>query len=323
VKHQPSRPLSPTTTLLHSLTQANSSLIETKSNLKALRKAHKNTLSELRKEIERHRGLIGNDRGEERAFRRNLALRESIKRAEEESEEMANQLTSLERLPARIKSEWNAKKKTWQVDKKRLQVAQAKAAEEKSNADRQATAVVSESTSLFAKKDKLSARLSKLRVDLGKLDSENADGSDTKEKKLAEREAIERHRESREKEYLTAIQRREIGIRDYALRSHQNWSAYYALETAALQQQQHTPSPADVLSDGGIVVPPGFQDLGATSSYPAANMHHHHINNRERSSSLFSDGSVITNVSELGDHVGFVPAFESVSVAMVGAEQRR
>lgn len=314
MKHQPSRPLSPTTTLLHSLTQAKSSLIETKSNLKALRKAHKNTLSELRKEIERHRGLIGNDRGEERAFRRNLALRESIKRAEEESEEMASQLTSLERLPTRTKSEWNAKKKTWQVDKKRLLVAQTKATEEKSNADRQATAVVSESASLSAKKDKLSARLSKLRVDLGKLDSENSDGSDTKEKKLAEREAIEKHRESREKEYLTAIQRREIGIRDYTLRSHQNWSAYYALETAALQQQ-HTPSPADVLSGGGVVVPPGFP------SYPAANMPH--INSRERSSSLFSDGSVITNVSELGDHAGFEPAFEPVSVAMVGGGAKR
>ena len=318
MKHQPSRPLSPTTTLLHSLTQANSSLIETKSNFKALRKTHKNTLSELRKEIERHRGLIGNDRGEERAFRRNLALRESIKRAEEESEEMANQLTSLERLPTRIKSEWNSKKKTWQVDKKRLLAAQVKATEEKSNADRQATAVVSESTSLSAKKDKLSARLSKLRVDLGKLDSENSDGSDTKEKKLAEREAIEKHRESREKEFRGAIQHYENGTRDYTLRSQQNWSAYYALETAALQQQQqHTPSPADVLSAGGVVVPPGFP------SYPAAANMHHHINSRERSSSLFSDGSVITNVSELGDHAGFVPAFEPVSVAMVGGGAKK
>ncbi|KAF8545436.1 hypothetical protein BDD12DRAFT_693969, partial [Trichophaea hybrida] len=236
VKHQPSRPLSPVTTLLHSLAQAKTCLTETKSNLKSVRKTHKAALSELRKEIEKHRGLIGNDRGEERAFRRNLALRESIKRAEEETEVMEKQLADLQQPPEKLKPEWEAKKKQWQAEKRRLATAQTKAAEEKANADRQATAVESELTSLSSKKEKLMARLTKLNVDLGRLDSANLEGSDTKEKKQAQREQSEERRERLEKEYLDAIQRLETRIEEYAAQSRSNWAAYYALENATPQQ---------------------------------------------------------------------------------------
>ncbi|KAA8910099.1 hypothetical protein FN846DRAFT_775504 [Sphaerosporella brunnea] len=306
VKHQqPSRPLSPITTLLHSLTQANALLAEKKSNLKSMRKAHKTALSEVRKEMEKHRGLIGNDRGEERAFRRNLALREQIKRAEEETEQMAAELADLQHLPDKLKPEWESKKKQWQAEKRRLSAALAKATEEKANADRQAAAVESEAAALATKKEKLQARLTKLRVDLGKLDSANSEGSDTKEKKQAEREATELHRKNLEKEYNDAIERLETRIAEYTRIAQENWSTYYALEQAAADMQ---PLPGSS-GHNSLVLPFGMvphdhsQNLQMSGSAGTPG--------RERSMSLFSDGSVITNLSELGHaNTGTIPAFE-------------
>ena len=296
VNHQPSRPLSPVTTLLNSLAQAKTCLAETKSNLKSIRKTHKAALSELRKEIEKHRGLIGNDRGEERAFRRNLALRESIKRAEEETEVMEKQLADLQQPPEKLKPEWEIKKKQWQAEKHRLAAAQTKAAEEKANADRKAAAVESELAILSSKKEKLMARLTKLNVDLGKLDSANSEGSDTKEKKQAEREASEERRERLEKEYLDAIHRLETRIEEYGAQSRSNWAAYYALESTTPQQ---------TVTD--VPIPSSAQGCGSL------------ISNRERSSSLFSDGSVITNLSELGNP-GVLPAFGPIPNRHASAE---
>lgn len=254
-------------------------------------------LSEIRKEIEKHRVLIGNDRGEERAFRRNLALRESIKRAEEENEEMTKSLADLQGVPDKMKPEWEAKKKQWQSEKRRLAAAQEKAAKEKALADRQAMAVESEVATLLAKKEKMLARLTKLRVDLGRLDSENSEGSETKEKKQAEREASEKHRQQLEQEYLDAIHRLETRINDYSVRSHENWATYYALENAALQQQQLLQQQADLAS------------MIMADSHPVSSLAS--LANRERSSSMFSDGSVVTNLSDLGNS-GFVPAFEPI-----------
>ncbi|KAI5853929.1 hypothetical protein BZA05DRAFT_336361 [Tricharina praecox] len=304
-QQQPSRPLSPVTTLLHSLAQANSSLAETKGNLKSIRKAHKTALSEIRKEIEKHRGLIGNDRGEERAFRRNLALRESIKRAEEEAEQMSIQMKDLQNLPDKMKPEWEAKKKQWQAEKRRLSTAQAKAAEDKANADRQASAVESEVASLAAKKEKMMARLTKLRVDLGKLDSENSEGSDTKERRQAEREAAEMHRQAVESEYLGAIQRLEARINEYAVRSHENWGDYYAQNAALQQIAAEMPLPSSAHGSANIMLPFGMIPHDAHST---PNLH----SSRERSMSIFSDGSVITNLSELG-HTSSMSAFEPIT----------
>lgn len=292
------------TTLLHSLAQAKSRLDETKTNLKSVRKAHKSGLSEIRKDIERNRGLIGNDRGEERAFRRNLALKESIKRAEEENEAMAKELANLESLPEKIKPEWQDKKKQWQTEKQRLRVAQAKASEDKSKADRHASAVESEVTTLTAKKEKLATRLVKLRLDLNKLVLENAKGSGINEKKQLEREIQEEDRKALERDFIEAITRLEIGINEFAARAHENWSTFYAMENAAIQQTVQ-------MGSGSGDILPGSRSSGVFNGSPSMILHDPTSVGRERSSSIFSDGSVITNVSELGGTTAFIPAFES------------
>jgi hypothetical protein len=297
-QQQPSRPLSPITTLLNTLAQANSCLLEQKNRLKVVKKTHKGTLSDIRKEIEKHRSLLGNDRGEERAFRRNLALKEAIKRAEEENEKMLRELSELENVPETMKAEWKEKKRLWREERSRLLTAQNQAGEAKAAADRQAQAVESETASLATKKERLSAKLTKLRADLEKAGQEISQEAEAREKRQLGREALQAHRTSLEKEFTEAIYRMEVKMHEHHLKSQENWAAYRASEAALLQQQQSQlpPSTPDGLhSNHGsmhVATPPGLvlQNQHAPISTP---------NNRERSMSIFSDGSVITNMSEL------------------------
>ncbi|KAI5845259.1 hypothetical protein DFP73DRAFT_477471 [Morchella snyderi] len=297
-QQQPSRPLSPITTLLNTLTQANSCLLEQKNRLKVVKKTHKGTLSDIRKEIEKHRSLLGNDRGEERAFRRNLALKEAIKRAEEENEKMLRELAELENVPENMKTEWKEKKRLWREERSRLLTAQNQAGEAKAAADRQAQAIESEAASLATKKERLSAKLTKLRADLEKAGQEISQEAEAREKRQLGREALQTHRTSLEKEFTEAIYRMEVKMHEHHLKSQENWAAYRASEAALLQQQQSQlpPSTPDGLhsnhSSMHVATPPGLvlQNQHAPISTPS---------NRERSMSIFSDGSVITNMSEL------------------------
>jgi hypothetical protein len=217
---------------------------------------------------------------------------------------MAADLADLQNLPDKMKPEWETKKKQWQTEKRRLSAALAKASEEKAIADRQATAVESEAAALAAKKEKLQTRLTKLRVDLGKLDSANSEGSDTKEKRQAEREATELHRKNLEKEYKDAIDRLEARIAEYTRSAQENWSTYYALEQAAADMPQ-LPGSAHGSGHNSLILPFGMTPYESQSPQNLQNS-----NGRERSMSLFSDGSVITNLSELGHATGTAPAFE-------------
>lgn len=298
---QPSRPLSPITTLLNTLAQANSCLVDQKNRLKVVKKTHKGALSDIRKEIEKHRSLLGNDRGEERAFRRNLALKEAIKRAEEENEKMLTELAELENVPEKMKTEWKEKKRLWREERGRLQSAQNQAGEAKAAADRQASAVESEAASLATKREKLSTRLAKLRADLDKIGQEISQEAKAREKREAARELSQARRYSLEKEFSEAIARMEVKMHEYHVRSQENWAAYRASESALLQQQQLQSQLPPSTPDGGlhsshssmhVSTPPGLimQNPHAIISSP---------NNRERSSSMFSSDSVVTNMSEL------------------------
>lgn len=296
---QPSRPLSPITTLLNTLAQANSCLLDQKNRLKAVKRTHKGTLSDIRKEIEKHRSLLGNDRGEERAFRRNLALKEAIKRAEEENEKMLAELAGLENVPEKMKAEWKEKKKLWREERSQLQSAQNQAGEAKAAADRQASAVESEAASLATKKEKLTARLTKLRTDLNKLGQEIFQEAEARERRKAGREALQAHRTSLEKEFSEAIARMEAKMREYHIRSQENWAAYHASENALLQQQLQSQLPPST-PDGG---PHSNHSSMHVSTPPGLVLQNPHAaispNNRERSSSMFSSDSVVTNMSEL------------------------
>lgn len=296
----PARPLSPVTTLLHSLHLATTTLSETKSALKTLRKQHKTTLSDLRRDIDRTRTPAAPDRAEERAFRRNLALRENIKRAEEENDEMAARLAALQDEPEKLKPIWNEARAGWGKEKARLKSTQSAAAAAKAAADRAAASVESEVAALVAKKEKLAARISKLLSDLERLQSENTAVLADTRKRSIDRGMMQQHRHALKNEFVEAIRALEGRIEEYNGRACENWGTYYALESQGS---------AESLGFVGSGPPPGLGGMGVGDGG---------MGERERSGSIFSDGSVVTNFSELnwgggrggGLDGGFLPAFE-------------
>lgn len=322
-KQQPSRPLSPVTTLRHSLDQAKATLEESKSKLKAAKKAHKSGLSEIRKEIEKNRSLLGNDRGEERAFRRNLALRESVKRAEEEMDSMIRELEELQTLPDKLKPQWQEKKRQWQEERRRLVAAQNRAAQDKAAADSRAKAVESDAAAVAAKKEKLVVRLNKLEAELEKQRSENPVGSGSFEKRQAERETMLQQRDRDRADFEKAIIRAEHLAAQAQQAATDNWALYYALEATVLQQQQQQvlqqqqaqqqlqhahqqqqaqmapPTPESVFSHPVSVSMSPFSGMASD------------LGLRGRSYSTFSDESVLTNPSEMGS-VEFYQGFSKL-----------
>jgi len=274
--------------------------------LKAVKKNQKTVLSDIRKETEKNRSLLGNDRGDERAFRRILALKESIKRADEEAEKMTKELEGLQSLPEKLKAEWKAKKRDWCEERDRLLSAQSQAGEVKEAADRQTSAVESEAASLVQKKERLTVRLGKLRTDLEKLEKEHQQNTEARRKREAEREDVEKHRVSLEKEFSDAILRMEQKTVDFRMYSADNWAAFYAYESS-IQSQPPLPTPDSGLPGTNsnrnslhISTPPGLMlhqgsYAASSSSLPTGTAGP----TRERSSSVFSSESVVTNMSEL------------------------
>lgn len=273
--------------------------------MKVVKKTQKNALSDIRKETEKNRSLLGNDKGDERAFRRILALKESIKRADEETEKMSRKLQELQKVPEKLKAEWKNKKRGWLEEKDKLLSTQDRASEMKESAQRLTSAVESEAANLARKKERLSTRFAKLRTDLEKLQQEHKQNIELREKKEAERETLEKHRRVLEQEFSDAILRLEQKMVDYRMYSADNWQAFYSYE-ASVQQSQRPPSTPEGGLPGTnnsnrsslhIPTPPGLvphQGLytASSTSLPIA------ATNRTRSSSMFSGDSIVTSMSE-------------------------
>ncbi|KAF8471814.1 hypothetical protein BDZ91DRAFT_846430 [Kalaharituber pfeilii] len=232
-----SRPLSPVTTLLNTLSQATTTLAEQKLRLKRMKKENNRRLASIRSEIDTLKSRLGGgDKGEERARRRVLSLREFVRRAEEEIEKMTVELTRLESVPDAVEKEWKQKKRLWMDERKRLLAVENKVEQAKAAADRQASAAETEAASLAAKQEKLSTRLAKLRPEMEKLKAENSAAQDEKARKQSEREALVKHRAAMDLEFSEAISKMEKKMQEFRMQSSENWGVVATLENAAVQQ---------------------------------------------------------------------------------------
>ena len=297
--------MSPITTLRNTLTQANSSLAEQKLRLKRQKKDNNRRLASIRSEIDTLKARLGSgDKGEERARRRVLSLREFVRRAEEEVEKMTAELARLQSIPESVQKEWKEKKRLWTEEQNRLMVIKSKVEETKAAASRHASAVETEAASLAAKQEKLSARLAKLKVEQQKLIVENAAAKEEKAKMQAQREALVKHRAVMDQEFSQAIGNVEKRMQDYRVQARDNWSMIMALESAnALQPPSAFPPstpeggiPGSRLSIGpsgsstSILLPPSTTILSTPPGFgpivpPSL------ATSRERSSSMFSTDS--------------------------------
>ncbi|KAI5808765.1 hypothetical protein DFH27DRAFT_239426 [Peziza echinospora] len=310
-----SRPLSPVTTLLNTLSQANSTLTEQKARIKRTKKENNRRLASIRTEIDTLKSRLGSgDKGEERARRRVLSLREFVRRAEEEVAKMTAELERLENIPEEVEKEWKLKKQLLLEEQNRLQLVENQAEEAKAAAGRQASAIETEAAAVSSKQEKLSARLAKLKADMERLTAENTAAREEKTRKQAERDALVKHRAAMDAEFSEAIGKMEKKMQEYRTQSSENWGLAIALENAAAQQASLYPpstpegglptargpigpngSSTSILAKPNTTVsaPPGFGPI--INPHPATLSSPH----RQRSSSLFSGDGGLTNHSDL------------------------
>ena len=297
------------TTLFNTLSQANSTLAEQKLRLKRTKKENNRRLASLRSDTDALKSRLGSgDKGEERARRRVLSLREFVRRAEEEIEKMNAELEKLENIPDAVEQEWKEKKRLWGEEQKRLEAIESKVEEAKATADRHASAFETEAASLSAKQERLTMRLAKLKTDMERLKEENTAAQEDRARKETDREALVKHRAAMDMEFSEAISKMEKRMQEYRIQSSENWAIAMALEnTATLQAQQaastfppstpesglpgtrgslgpvgSTPPMATPLNATTVSTPPGF-GLGVPN--PIANFS---SPRRERASSIFA-----------------------------------
>lgn len=232
VTGKPQRPLSPVTTLLNSLNQANTSLTEQRARVRKMKKENARRLNALRSEIESLRSRLGTgDKGEERARRRVLFLRESVRRAEDDVARMTAELEQLCNLPEDEAEQYNAKRREWLEEKKRLRDEERSAENSKRDASKRVEAIESELASLAVKREKLRTRRTKLAKDLERIQGQKSAELE-RQQALANRRDRDRARQQQEEELIRAINETEFKVTNIRQRIAENWAIVSAAEAA-------------------------------------------------------------------------------------------
>ncbi|EPS43899.1 hypothetical protein H072_2073 [Dactylellina haptotyla CBS 200.50] len=258
VPSKPQRPLSPITTLQNSLNASRNNLEEHKRRIKVSKKSNSRRISSLRSEIDSLKSRLGSgDKGDERARRRALSLRDSVRRAEEETENIHMELETLKELPEDQEKEWEEKKKLWKSEKENLGASEKDAIAMREQADRRITEIKNEINSAGGKRDKAARRVSNLKADLERAKIETAATAEEREK-AKQREMLMQRRQNIELEFSASIAKMEQGMINFRHKSRDNYNSIRALEASFLiqqqqqQQQQQQAAQAQQMVMGGI-----------------------------------------------------------------------
>ncbi|KAF3922006.1 hypothetical protein ABW20_dc0105344 [Dactylellina cionopaga] len=249
---KPQRPLSPITTLQNSLNASRNNLEEQKRRAKVSKKANSRRVSSLRSEIDSLKSRLGSgDKGDERARRRALSLKDSVRRAEEETENISMELETLKELPEDQEKEWEEKKNMWKTEQDNLLVSEKDATGMREQADRRIAEVKGEIHSATAKRDKASRRVANLRADLERAKTETAATAEEREK-AKQRDQLKQRRQNIELEFSASISKMEQGMVSFRHKSRDNYNSIRALEASFMMQQQQQAVQAQHLAMGGL-----------------------------------------------------------------------
>ncbi|KAK9447441.1 uncharacterized protein V1518DRAFT_421004 [Limtongia smithiae] len=246
---QPSRPLSPVTTLLDTLCTTNATLTEEKQKFKRSRRDHSKQLSALRSEIDSLKVRLGSgDRGDERAWRRVLALRESVRRTEEEIEGLNSQLEGLTEEEVQAVEEFQSRRRDWKLFAAEMDAVEAEFSEASEQVKQRERALLLDEGAVISKRDKLQARQKKLILDFERADQERRMiWNEAFAKRKDSRERLARRRQGVEEEFSTAITKMERGADDLRERTSSTWQSIAAFGEAAM---------ASAAAAVGVIPPP-------------------------------------------------------------------
>ncbi|KAK6355275.1 hypothetical protein TWF696_004388 [Orbilia brochopaga] len=252
VSTKPQRPLSPITTLRNSLNASRNSLEEQKRRIKVSKKANSRRISSLRSEIDSLKSRLGSgDKGDERARRRALSLRDSVRRAEDETENFQMELQTLKELPEDQEKEWEEKKKSWKSERENLSMSEKDAIAMREQADRRILDVKNEINSVTTKRDKAARRVANLRADLERTKAETAATAEEREK-AKQRDLLKQRRQNIELEFSASISKMEQGMVSFRQKARENYANIRSLEASFMMQQQQAAQAQQLALSNGI-----------------------------------------------------------------------
>ncbi|KAJ6260936.1 Ubiquitination network signaling protein ac [Drechslerella dactyloides] len=248
---KPQRPLSPITTLHNSLNASRNKLEDQKRRIKVSKKANSRCISSLRSEIDSLKSRLGSgDKGDERARRRTLSLRDSVRRAEDETENLQMELQTLKELPEDQETEWEEKKKSWKSEKENLTISEKDATTMREQADRRISEIKSEITSTTTKRDKAARRVVNLRADLERTKMETAATAEEREK-AKQRDLLKQRRQNIELEFSASIAKMEQGMVSFRQKARENYTNIRTLENSFMMQQQQAAQAQQLVMGSG------------------------------------------------------------------------
>ncbi|KAK9434295.1 hypothetical protein V1505DRAFT_359749 [Lipomyces doorenjongii] len=265
-QHPPSRPLSPVTTLLDTLCTTNSTLTEEKQKLKRSRRDHSKHLSALRSEIDSLKARLGaGDKGDERAWRRVLALRESVRRTEEEIESFSQRTEELEREEKGVSPGMASRRAEWEAKMQELEYYESGLRAKKEQAARKERELHAEEVAIQSKRDKLAARHRKLMADFQRADQERRTVWEQEfARRKLQREKLAERRQAIEEEFSNAITKMEKGIDDIRERTSGTWQSVSLLNEASSAASGVAATSSSATTQAPVGTPAAAHDLTAS-----------------------------------------------------------
>lgn len=294
----PSRPLSPVTTLLDTLSQSQVTLSEVKNSMKRSRKDHAKKMNTIRNEMEQIRAKSeNNDKTDERVRRKLLSFRSTVKQlesdikaAELEAKHLEQETKEYANGYASQKQEWKEQMDVLEERKKAEKLAKEKMAAKLASIESEKALAISKQEKLVFKKERLTSDISKIESDLDQaIEEELARRKGAREGKMERRKKLV-------DEFSSAITQMENGVNELKSRTHNIWVSY---------QMHQVPS-----GTGHLEVPgdhrgrnDSFSDLKASHSLETAAFDFSLPNNSSQAPGSFSNGffSGTPNAGTLGD----------------------
>lgn len=267
----PSRPLSPVTTLLDTLSQSQVTLSDVKNSIKRSRKDHTKKMSTIRHEIDQIRSKCeSNDKTDERVRRKLLSFKSTVKQLEVDIKNAEEEYKHLEQEAKDYADGYTVQQNEWKQQMEILN--ERKKAEKKAKEEivTKLSGIESEKAIAIAKREKLMAKKERLTSDIFKIESDidQAIQEELDRRKTARESKMER-REKLVTEFSDAITQMENGVKELKSRTQTNYSTHQN------QLQGHF-SP----SSGHLDVPSGSTSItGSNGSNNLSN-----INNNSSSS---------------------------------------
>lgn len=308
--HQTLRPSSPSTTLKLSISAAESDLQKDRDRLKRNRKDHKSAITSLRKDNDNLKSRLESSGGDDdKARKRAKQLEQSIKRTEETTAALIEEIATLGDIPAEDLTLANDKQSAWRKERDAQKAAQKDLDGTKSEADANLNSHKSDIQAALKKRDRLQTRQNKLTEQYESILSASNQEDAARHQRLEARAMVIAQRQAQENGYLRQIANMESNIQDLRSRSTMLQQQISHLESASaygngahmsVPTTPEGPLPGTMIGSSAHPSPafPNFAfPVGGAPHFPTTNGFHSTTTGQNTTQRRVRSSSLLSNVS--------------------------